>query len=209
VPISHHMARHAQAADCCKCIQRIFCWLLCCMLSLVQSGLINCRFSDDDPHIVASMSGRKVHTRRGKKIGDRALFYAQFVNHFPQLTHELFVTEPMYTTPGTYDVCYQWASSWFTITIHCEHIATKKSNLMISSVRTVTLRTFMGTHLFLSLLKSTIWLCMLCGTKTVHLYANAKPYVCPKICCTLTVRWDIQCVVMNKSFCFYNVTELL
>lgn len=79
---------------------------------MAQFGLVNYRFCDDDPHIVATMSGRKVKSRRGIRLNaGRQQFNGHLMQYFPQLTHELFVTTPPHATPEKCDkLYYQWAS---------------------------------------------------------------------------------------------------
>jgi len=78
-----------------------------------QIGLIIYRFSDDEPHVVSSMSGRLIKSHRGTGIMGKRL--AQTESHplqqiFPQLTEMVFVTWTHFVKPEVSTKLYQWAS---------------------------------------------------------------------------------------------------
>ena len=86
--------------------------------SHVQIGLVNYRLSNDEPHVVCSMSGRLTKDLRGMGLVDSEKSNPQILQLFPQLTSELFVTASQFVRPGMTTKLYQWVSV-VTIATYC------------------------------------------------------------------------------------------
>jgi len=77
----------------------------------VQIGLVNYRFSDDEPLRVFRMSVRLVKSWRGLGYGGHKYLDEQLVRLYPQLNEVIFAKEMRFFAPETATVLNQWASN--------------------------------------------------------------------------------------------------